>query len=162
MTAETPVCRRATAPEEIDRCLEIRDIVFIREQGVAPDLERDGLEGECLHFLAFVDGKPVATARVRLLDEVCKFQRVAVLKEVRGKRIGDALMRYMMTELGQDDAAGRDYFLSSQASAIPFYEKLGFGICSDEYMEAGIPHRDMRMAAGPATVNRASSGSRVA
>ena len=152
MTENAPLCRRARAPEDIERCLEIRDIVFVQEQGVAPDLERDGLEGECLHFLAFVDGEPVATARVRILDHRLKFQRVAVLKEARGKRIGDALMRHMMAELAADAAlsAGRDFFLSSQASAIPFYEKLGFSICSEEFMDAGIPHRDMRAAAQPA------------
>ena len=151
MTDTALVCRRATTREDIERCLEIRETVFIREQGVAPDLERDGLEDECLHFLAFAGGEPVATARVRVLERRLKFQRVAVLRQARGKRIGAALMRHMMAELAADEiAAGRDFFLSSQASAIPFYEKLGFSICSDEFMDAGIPHRDMQAPAQPA------------
>lgn len=33
--------------------------------------------------------------------------------------------------------------LSSQTYAIPFYEKLGFVVCSEEYMDANIPHKDM-------------------
>ena len=35
--------------------------------------------------------------------------------------------------------------LSSQTYAIPFYEKLGFTVCSGEYMDANIPHKDMKL-----------------
>jgi len=33
--------------------------------------------------------------------------------------------------------------LSAQVQATPFYEKLGFTVVSEEYLEAGIPHVDM-------------------
>ena len=35
--------------------------------------------------------------------------------------------------------------LSAQTYAIPFYEKFGFIVCSEEYMDAGIPHKDMQL-----------------
>jgi predicted GNAT family N-acyltransferase len=31
---------------------------------------------------------------------------------------------------------------------MPFYEKLGFAVCSEEYLDANIPHRDMRAEVG--------------
>lgn len=142
-------CRRADTSEDIARCLEIRDIVFVKEQGVDEALERDGLDGSAFHYIGELHGQPVAAARARLKDDCFKLERVAVLKDARGRGIGEQLMWFMMDDLAAGpDAAGRTFFLSSQTYAVPFYEKLGFRICSDEYMEAGIPHRDMRAEVG--------------
>lgn len=149
MDSSQPVCRRAADGDDLAACLNIRDVVFIREQGVDPALERDGLDDESIHYLAEIDGWPVGAARVRVLDDRFKVQRVAVLREARGKGVGEALMRFLMADLAASDIAqGREFFLSSQSYAIPFYERLGFKVCSDEFMEAGIPHRDMRAEIG--------------
>jgi ElaA protein len=37
-------------------------------------------------------------------------------------------------------------YLGSQSHATGFYEKLGFVIEGDEFLDAGIPHRHMRRA----------------
>jgi predicted GNAT family N-acyltransferase len=151
MDSSQPVCRRAATRDDIAACLDIRDVVFIREQGVDPALERDGLDDESIHYLAEIDGWPVGAARVRVLDDRFKVQRVAVLREARGKGVGEALMRFLMADLAAGkQATGRHFFLSSQSYAVPFYEKLGFSVCSDEYMEAGIAHNDMRAEIGAA------------
>ena len=34
--------------------------------------------------------------------------------------------------------------LGAQTQAIPFYEKLGYKVFGPEYLDAGIPHRDMK------------------
>ena len=137
--------RRAQTSRDIAQCLSIRDVVFVGEQGVDPDLERDGLDSKAIHYIAFGPHGALATARVIMQDDRFKLQRVAVLGEARGTGLGAALMRHLMEDLANSpDAPGRHFFLSSQVQAVPFYEKLGFAIVSDEYMEAGIPHRDMR------------------
>jgi predicted GNAT family N-acyltransferase len=46
------------------------------------------------------------------------------------------------------EAVGRqrgapEVLLAAQVSAVPFYEKLGYAVISDEFMDAGIPHRKM-------------------
>ena len=33
--------------------------------------------------------------------------------------------------------------ISAQSYLIPFYESFGFEVVSDEYLEAGIPHKKM-------------------
>ncbi|WP_306118458.1 MULTISPECIES: GNAT family N-acetyltransferase [unclassified Roseitalea] len=149
MTDTAPwTLRRAGAPGDLLHCLAIRHAVFVVEQGVEPALERDGLDEQCLHYLGFAGGEAVATARVRVLADRFKVQRVAVLPSHRGKGLGAALMRFMMADLaGRPEAAGRHLFLSSQVHAMAFYEKLGFVACSDEFMDAGIAHRDMRAPA---------------
>lgn len=140
---QSPLCRRVTTRDEMVHCLRIRETVFQQEQAVDPAIEADGRDGEAIHYLAELDSRAIATARARLLDDKIKIERVAVIKEARGKRIGEALMRFMMDDLAEE-ARGRPFFLSSQAQAIPFYERLGFAVCSEEYFEAGIAHRDMR------------------
>jgi len=35
--------------------------------------------------------------------------------------------------------------LNAQTQALPFYEKLGFTVTSDEFLDAGIPHKAMEM-----------------
>lgn len=138
-------CRRVESPEDIARCLSIRDTVFVQEQHVDAAIERDGLDDVSVHYLGELAGSPVAAARVRIMEDRFKFERVAVLKEARGRGIGEALMLFMMNDLANGpDAEGRHFFLSSQTFAMPFYQKLGFVPCSAEYTEAGIPHRDMR------------------
>lgn len=140
-----PACRRVSTREEMDACFEIRRIVFMQEQNVDPAIERDGRDGECVHYIAEIGGRPVATARARMLDDKVKIERVAVLEAARGTGTGAALMRFLMADLAADArAAGRHFFLSSQSQAIPFYERLGFSVCSEEYPDADIPHRDMR------------------
>ena len=135
---------RADTAARIEQCMSIREAVFVNEQGVAPELERDGKDGEAIHYLATDDDDAVATARVMVNPDYFKFQRVAVLGRARGTGVGAAIMRFMMDDLAaRPDAPAKRFFLSSQVSAIPFYEKLGFEVCSDEYADAGIQHRDM-------------------
>lgn len=33
--------------------------------------------------------------------------------------------------------------LNAQTQAIPFYSKLGYEVISDEFLDAGIPHKTM-------------------
>ncbi|MBO6640269.1 MAG: GNAT family N-acetyltransferase [Roseitalea sp.] len=151
MTADNDwMLRRAQGKDDMAACMAIRHQVFVREQCVEEALERDGRDGDCIHYLAIGVDRPVGTGRVMPLADRYKIQRVAVLPPARGTGVGAALMRFMMADLANEaDAAGRMFVLSSQVHALPFYEKLGFSVCSDVYMDAGIPHRDMRAPVVP-------------
>lgn len=138
-------CRRAEGADDLAVCLAIRHAVFVVGQQVPVELERDGREQQCRHYLVFDDDIAVGTARVMPLDNVFKFQRVAVLDAYRGRGVGTKLMTFIMHDIATGDIEGRQgFFLSSQVSAIAFYERLGFEACSDVFMDAGIEHRDMR------------------
>lgn len=123
--------------------LAIRAEVFIGEQGVSLAEEVDGDDPACLHWLASDAEGPVATLRVRPKGAAAKIQRVAVLRRARGKGVGAALMRHVMAELASDgfDTA----VLGAQTDAIRFYQALGFTAHGPVYVDAGIPHRDMRI-----------------
>jgi predicted GNAT family N-acyltransferase len=123
-------------------CMAIRMQVFVFEQGVSAEEEWDAYDKEATHFFARADGKPAATARLRAMEPgVVKIERMAVLEGMRGKGVGDAVIAALVDEARARGAAKA--ILSAQTHAVPFYEKLGFAVTSDEYMEAGIPHKAM-------------------
>jgi predicted GNAT family N-acyltransferase len=70
-----------------------------------------------------------------------------VLKDWRGRGVGDALMRALIDAAR---AAGHARVaLHSQVHACGFYARLGFAPVGADYEEAGIPHRTMAMTLRP-------------
>lgn len=116
----------------------IREAVFIAEQSVPPELEWDGYDEEAVHFLALENGYPIGTARLLLDGQI---GRVSVLRDWRGMNIGAALMRAAITEAERRGL--QEQRLTAQVYATNFYERLGFEVVSEEFLEAGLPHVDM-------------------
>ena len=124
-------------------CLRIREEVFIKEQSVPRDIEIDEHDGltdpVCQHFLLVVNGMPAGTARaITLDDDSIKIQRVAIQKNYRGLGFGKVLINRI-----EDYYQAEKYVLGAQEHAIEFYEKLGYVVTSDIYMDANIRHKDM-------------------
>jgi predicted GNAT family N-acyltransferase len=134
----------ATSDDDIEACLTLRRSVFVEEQNVPEDLELDGEDPQCRHVLAMENGLPVGTARFRQIGESIKVQRVCVPQMARGSGIGAKIMSFIIETAKAEQSAGQ-VSLSSQKDAIPFYEKLGFEAYGEEYMDAGIAHRDMTL-----------------
>lgn len=120
---------------------EIRRQVFIEEQDVPINEEWDGLDPECQHFLALLDGQPVGTAR--LLPDA-HIGRVAVLADARGTGIGLLLMQAAIEAARH--AGHAKVALSAQVHALAFYQQQGFIAHGDEFMDAGIPHQAMTLS----------------
>jgi predicted GNAT family N-acyltransferase len=142
-----PVRVHAFRPPDprLERCHAVRRRVFIEEQGVPAEIERDGRDGACLHFLAVAEGAgDVGAARLRVTPGgVAKAERVAVLAGARGLGVGRALMRAL--EGAARDAGHPEVVLGAQAGAIVFYERLGYLPVGPRFMEAGIEHQQMRL-----------------
>ncbi|MDG1530981.1 MAG: GNAT family N-acetyltransferase [Paracoccaceae bacterium] len=133
----------AVSEADQSECRAIRADVFIDEQNVPADLEVDELENACAHYLAKQNDTPIAAARILPKGDKAKIQRVCVAKSHRGTGLGAELMRFVLKEA---KAQGfQSAILGSQTYAIPFYEKLGFVAEGPEYLDAGIPHRDMSL-----------------
>jgi len=71
-----------------------------------------------------------------------KFERVAILKELRGKGAGRALMEAMEADASAQYPKHLQ-LLESQVTALPFYEKLGWVPLGGIYTHEHIPHRWM-------------------
>ncbi len=137
------IIRRAASTAEVDQCFALRRIVFMGEQGVTPADEWDGLDAECIHFLACDGDNPIATARLRPMGSVAKVQRVAVAVSHRGTGLGHRIMRHLLEHAQAEGFV--TVTLEAQTHAIAFYEALGFAAHGPEFDDAGIPHRKMRL-----------------
>ncbi len=119
----------------------IRHRVFVEEQQVPEELEQDEFDPVSLHVLALDrGGRAIGTGRLLPDGHI---GRLAVLAEWRGHGVGVALMNSLL-ELARERNFP-EVALNAQTSAIPFYDRLGFQTEGEEFMEAGIPHRSMRL-----------------
>ncbi len=120
----------------------IRQLVFVEEQNVPPELEWDEFDAPSAHFLAF-DAKRDAVGTGRLQPDG-KITRMAVLPAARGAGIGAALLEALLyAAIHQGKAVP---WLHAQSDAVGFYESFGFTAVGDPFMEAGIEHRKMRLS----------------
>ena len=129
--------------DEYELLTMIREKVFIEEQKVTSQLEWDGMDKEAIHFLAFKDKKAVGCARAFVIENHMQLGRMAVLKEYRGEGIGSNLIEKAVTIAKLDQLSS--IYISAQCHAINFYKKFGFKVTSDIYLDAEIPHRDMKL-----------------
>lgn len=114
------------------------------EQGVPPELEYEH-EDEARHYLLWLDGQPVGTARWRETTDGIKLERFAVRAPFRRRGAGSHLLRAILADTLP---AGRPIYLHAQLVAAGFYEQRGFVRVGPEFSEAGIPHVKMMLAAG--------------
>ncbi len=127
---------------------QIRFTVFVREQGVPPEIELDTLDANdalCVHAVACdTDGNTIATGRLILDEPIPRIGRMAVLRAWRRKGVGTEILEKLCEE-----AKRRGYsqvLLHSQTHATAFYFHHGFLSHGMEFTEAGIPHQEMRRA----------------
>lgn len=136
---ETLQVSKATSKEELEKVFEIRRVVFVEEQNCPPELEWEH-EEESTHFLATMDNNPCGACRWRATDHGYKLERFAVLKEYRGKRIGQGLVAAALSDLPED---AHYIYLNAQIEAMPLYAKFGFVAEGEQFEEAGIQHFKM-------------------
>ena len=127
---------------DIAACRALRRIVFIEEQGVSVADEVDDLDDQAIHLLATDNGLAVGSARLLIYGNTGKIGRVCVLRESRGTGLGAALIRAAIGDFRNREGVTCAK-LGAQTHALGFYEGLGFAATGPEYMDAGIPHRDM-------------------
>lgn len=121
---------------------EVRDAVFVVEQGVPVELEHDALDPLCAHVLARdPDGRPIGTGR---LTPDARIGRMAVLADWRNAGVGAALLSALIR--AARDRGLRSVSLHAQLPAQVFYARHGFEPEGDVFVEAGIEHRTMRLA----------------
>ena len=86
-----------TSENNLKIAFSIRKNVFVEEQKVSEDIERDKFEYEANHALAFVGDKPVGTARWRQTQKGVKLERFAVLPEFRSCGVGKYFVQICTT-----------------------------------------------------------------
>jgi predicted GNAT family N-acyltransferase len=133
--------RVASSSSEVDEALELRRRVFVGQQGVTLEADRDGLDPSALHIVAVDDGRVVGTCRLVFDERLARLGRMAVEPDRRGQGLGRAILALAEAEAR---AAGAERIrLHAQLAARSLYERGGFDVKGEEFMEEGIPHLTM-------------------
>lgn len=135
----------AFTQEDIQKSIDIRHEVFVIGQNVPLDIEVDDFDKEgsgCIHFLIYDDSLIVGTFRVIFNDNMeAKLQRFCVLKDYRGQGFGTLAIEFIE---GFCIAQGiKRINFDAQCTARTFYERLGYSVISDEFIEANMLHVKM-------------------
>lgn len=124
---------------------EVRNLVFVVEQQIPPEVEFDEFDGQCHHFLARdLQGQPIGTGR---LSPEGKLGRLAVVREWRHQGVGQSLVRIMIEKARQLGLTTMT--ASAQLAVLDFYTKLGFTPVGAVFTEAGIPHQTVTFVVQP-------------
>lgn len=126
--------------ELMKQVLDIRQQVFVVEQGVDAALEYDGRDQEATYYLLTADGNGVGTGRCRERDGWIKIERMAILPAYRNHGLGSSLLKFILNDIRE---SGKGIYLHSQAAAVSLYARHGFVSVGDAFEEAGIKHYKM-------------------
>lgn len=128
--------------KELEDAFYVRQTVFIKEQNVPMEEEIDAYEKDSVHFVLYDgDKQPIGAGRYRTFDEYGKVERICILSTNRKGGAGKAIMSKIEEYAINNGAPALK--LNAQTHAIPFYSKLGYEVVSEEFLDAGIPHKTM-------------------
>jgi predicted GNAT family N-acyltransferase len=128
--------------KELKDAFYVRQTVFVQEQKVPMEEEIDAYEEDSVHFVLYDDdNKPIGAGRYRTFDEYGKVERICILSTNRKGGAGKAVMNKIEEYASNNGAPALK--LNAQTQAIPFYSKLGYEVISEEFLDAGIPHKTM-------------------
>ncbi|MFA7244341.1 MAG: GNAT family N-acetyltransferase [Patescibacteria group bacterium] len=137
------ILKIADGNKDIADAQSVRYDVFTEEQGIEHEADADGLDSDSDHVLAYQDGDPVGTVRLRYIEpDIAKIERFAVKSKLRGQGLGKLIMQKALDHLKSKNII--EIVLDSQSHTKGFYEKFGFEQFGKEFEEVGIPHVKMR------------------
>jgi ElaA protein len=129
---------------EVYEILKSRSQIFVIEQKIVY-LDMDDIDYDSLHCFIKDGNSVIACLRAYYCNkEKTKVKIGRVLTTSHGKGIGKLLMENSIGAIRQHYGCDKIY-INSQKHAVGFYQKSGFKVTSDEFIEAGIPHISMEL-----------------
>lgn len=127
---------------ELYEILKARSEIFVVEQNcIYQDL--DDIDYRSLHIFYESEGKVIAYLRAFEKDSAAKIiQMGRVLTLTHGTGLGGKLLKEGISQI-KEKLNPSSIYIEAQCYATGFYEKEGFVISSDEFLEDGIPHVEM-------------------
>ena len=132
--------RVASGDADMQGAFAVRHEVFIVEQDVPPELERDDADDSAVHVVASDGATVIGTARLTR-DAETRIGCVAVLPAWRRRGIAGLLLAALESEARRLGIA--EVSLHSQTYVQALYERHGYAIAGPGFVEAGIDHVPM-------------------
>lgn len=124
---------------EYRQMVKLRDDILRKPLGLGFTPEELESERDNLLIAAFEDERMLGCCM--LIEErpgVARLRQMAVLNDLQGKGIGRALMNF--AENIARDRGFKTICMHARANAVGFYEKVGYRVSGDQFMEVTIPH----------------------
>jgi putative N-acetyltransferase (TIGR04045 family) len=145
--AASAACRLVSAPGDLAEHMAIRHRVFVEEQRLFRETDRDQRDQDrgTIHVLGLWKGQPAGAVRLYPLDDsgLWKGDRLAVLSEHRQHRLGDFLVRFAVRTAGE--CGGTRMTAYVQLPNVTFFEQLGWERVGDAIDYVGRPHQRMEI-----------------
>ena len=130
--------------DELYEILKLRSEVFVVEQNcIYQDI--DDIDKRSYHLFMKEKDKPEVKVYIRVFEkdnETAQIGRVVTAKDERRKGYASELIKKGI-DISKNEMKKTKVYLEGQVYAAKLYEKLGFKIISDEFLEDGIPHYKM-------------------
>lgn len=125
---------------ELYEILKVRSEIFVLEQKCLYQ-DMDDKDYDSLHIFYENEGRIEAYLRA-FLKEDGVVQMGRVLTRHHGMGLGGKLLKTGIAQV-RERYSPRQIYIEAQCYAIGYYEKEGFRVCSEEFLEDGIPHVQM-------------------
>lgn len=127
---------------ELYEILKSRAQIFIMEQNINYQ-DMDDIDYRSLHCFLWENNKVVAYLRAFYTESnIVKIGRVLTLEH--GNGLGKKLMEQAILEIKAKMNPSK-ISMHAQKHAAGFYEKFGFQVTSDDFLEEGVVHVEMEL-----------------
>ena len=127
---------------ELYEILRVRAAVFVVEQECAYQ-DVDGIDPRAVH--AFLRDEAGIKAYLRVFERDKRTAQIGRMLTVeRGAGLGGTLLKEGV-RIARDVLNKDALYIEAQTYATGFYEREGFKVTSEEFLEDGIPHVEMEL-----------------
>lgn len=125
--------------KEYQQMVELRTEILRKPLGLIFNEEELKKEGNDILIAAFEEDKMLGCCLLTKMDTKCvRLRQMAVQNNLQGKGIGAAMMNY--AENVARDAGYHKVIMHARKTATVFFEKLGYKVTGNEFVEITIPH----------------------
>lgn len=127
---------------EYEKMIALRHMILRQPLGLSFSEEELEKEKDDTLIAAFDDDDMLGCCMLTLVDgQTIRIRQMAVQNNLQGKGIGASLMSFI-ENLARDKGC-KCLMMHARDTAIGFYEKFGFKVKGEPFMEVGIPHHVM-------------------
>lgn len=124
---------------EYQQMVKLRDDILRKPLGLTISPEELEREKENMLIGAFEDEDMLGCCMlVEETPDTVRLRQMAVLNDLQGKGIGRALMNF--AENIARDRGYKKLSMHARKNVVGFYEKMGYKVSGDEFIEVTIPH----------------------
>lgn len=134
--------RYAHGSSEYLAALELRCRVLRGPLGLTYSEDDLAREAADIHLGAFEGESVLGTLILTPAGHAAKMRQVAVAQERQGQGVGRRLVE--VSEAVAREGGFSEMVLHARETAVPFYERLGYEVYGEPFVEVTLPHRAMR------------------